>query len=42
MLWDLFFSLAPGTYIKMLILVFFVSLYNSLHFVPRSAPPHLS
>lgn len=44
MLWDLFFSLAPGTYIKMLILVFFVSLYNSLHFVPRSAlfpPPSL-
>lgn len=37
MLWDLFFSLAPGTYIKMLILVFFVSFYNSLHFVPLSA-----
>lgn len=36
MLWDLFFSLAPGTYIKMLILVFFVSFYNSLHFVPLS------
>lgn len=29
--------LAPGTYIKMLILVFFVSFYNSLHFVPLSA-----
>lgn len=44
MLWDLFFSLAPGTYIKMLILVFFVSFYNSLRFVPRSAffpPPSL-
>lgn len=38
MLWDLFFSLAPGTYIKMLILVFFVSFYNSLHFVPLPAP----
>lgn len=37
MLWDLFLSLAPGKYIKMLILVFFVSFYNSLHFFPLSA-----
>lgn len=36
MLWDLFFSLAPGTYIKMLILLFFVCFYNSLRFVPFS------